>query len=67
MEFTSPEFWIAVGQIIVIDMVFSVDSIITAIGMAEHVQIMIAAVVIAMIVMYLASGVIAVPIPVRRS
>ena len=48
-----------IAQIIVIDMVFSVDSIITAIGMAEHVEIMILAVVIAMIVMYVASGSIA--------
>ena len=39
-------------------MVFSVDSIVTAIGMAEHVEIMIAAVVISMIVMYFASGAI---------
>lgn len=48
-----------IGQIIIIDMVFSVDSIITAIGMAEHVEVMIAAVVVAIAVMYLASGVIA--------
>lgn len=46
-------------QIIVIDAVFSVDSIVTAIGMAQHVEVMIAAVVIAMAVMYLASGTIA--------
>ncbi|HEV7284462.1 MAG TPA: TerC family protein [Kaistia sp.] len=45
-----------VSQIIVIDIVFSVDSIITAIGMAEHLEIMIAAVIVAMIVMYIASG-----------
>jgi len=46
-------------QIVVIDLVFSVDSIVTAIGMAEHVEIMIAAVTIAMVVMYYASGPIA--------
>jgi predicted tellurium resistance membrane protein TerC len=45
-----------VAQIIVIDLVFSVDSIVTAIGMAEHIEIMIAAVIVAMIVMYIASG-----------
>ena len=45
-----------VSQIIVIDIVFSVDSIITAIGMAEHLEIMVAAVIVAMIVMYIASG-----------
>ncbi|MCX2722709.1 TerC family protein [Roseibium salinum] len=48
-----------IAQIIVIDLVFSVDSIITAIGMAEHVEVMVAAVVIAMIVMYVASGPVA--------
>lgn len=48
-----------VAQIIVIDMVFSIDSIITAIGMAEHLPVMIAAVIIAMVIMYLASGPIA--------
>jgi predicted tellurium resistance membrane protein TerC len=42
-------------QIILIDMVFSFDSIITAGGTAKHVEIMIAAVVIAMIVMFLFS------------
>jgi len=47
------------AQIIAIDMVFSVDSIITAIGMAEHLEVMVAAVIIAMIVMYAASGAIA--------
>ncbi len=48
-----------IAQIIVIDMVFSVDSILTAIGMAEHLGVMVAAVVIAMIIMYVASGAIA--------
>jgi|SRR5262245_2535521 len=48
-------FWV-VTQLIVIDLVFSLDSIITAIGMAEDIEIMIAAVVIAIIVMYVASG-----------
>lgn len=52
-------FGLIVGQIILIDIVFSVDSIITAIGMADHVGVMIAAVMIAMAVMYLASGAIA--------
>ncbi|MEP3280519.1 MAG: TerC family protein [Stappiaceae bacterium] len=48
-----------IAQIIVIDLVFSVDSIVTAIGMAQHIEVMVAAVVIAMIVMYVASGPIA--------
>ena len=45
----------AVAQIVLIDMVFSFDSIITAGGTAEHVEIMIAAVGIAMIIMFLFS------------
>ncbi|MBI3137330.1 MAG: TerC family protein [Sphingobacteriales bacterium] len=45
----------AIGQIVIIDAVFSFDSIITAGGTAKHVEIMIAAVVIAMIIMFLFS------------
>jgi predicted tellurium resistance membrane protein TerC len=45
----------AIGQIILIDAVFSFDSIITAGGTAKYVEIMIAAVVIAMIIMFLFS------------
>ena len=52
-------FMAVIAQVVVVDMVFSVDSIVTAIGMAEHVEIMIAAVIISMIVMYFASGAIA--------
>lgn len=48
-----------VAQIIAIDLVFSVDSIITAIGMADHVEVMIAAVIVAVAFMYVASGPIA--------
>lgn len=48
-----------VGQIIVLDLVFSIDSVITAVGMAEDLGVMIAAVVIAMIVMLLAAEPIA--------
>jgi predicted tellurium resistance membrane protein TerC len=51
-------FWV-IAQIIVIDLVFSLDSIITAIGMASELAIMIAAVVIACIVMYASSGPVA--------
>ena len=39
-------------QIIIVDAVFSFDSIVTAIGLAQHVEIMIVAVIIAMIVMF---------------
>jgi predicted tellurium resistance membrane protein TerC len=51
-------FWVII-QIIVIDMVFSLDSIITAIGMAQDLAIMIAAVIIACFVMYVSSGPVA--------
>ncbi len=44
-------FGAAVGQIMVIDVIFSLDSVITAVGMARHLAIMIAAIVIAVIVM----------------
>ncbi len=43
-------------QIILIDVVFSVDSIITAIGLADDIEIMVIAVLIAIVIMYLASG-----------
>jgi predicted tellurium resistance membrane protein TerC len=46
-------------QIAVIDLVFSIDSIITAVGMADHVEVMIAAVAVAILVMYVASGPVA--------
>jgi predicted tellurium resistance membrane protein TerC len=51
-------FWV-IAQIIVIDLVFSLDSIITAIGMAQDLAIMIAAVVIACVIMYASSGPVA--------
>ena len=53
---TGAGFAMIVSQIIVIDLVFSVDSIVTAIGMAEHIGVMIAAVVVAVAIMYAASG-----------
>jgi predicted tellurium resistance membrane protein TerC len=46
-------------QIALFDLVFSIDSIVTAVGVAEHLSIMIAAVVLAMIVMLVASGFVA--------
>ncbi len=45
----------AIGQIIVLDLVFSVDSIITAVGMTEHVPIMVIAVVVTVAVMMVAA------------
>ncbi|NNV56314.1 TerC family protein [Limnovirga soli] len=41
-----------VSQIVIVDMVFSFDSIITAIGLAQHVEVMIIAVSIAMVIMF---------------
>jgi predicted tellurium resistance membrane protein TerC len=49
-------FGMVIAQVALIDLVFSIDSIVTAIGIADHVEIMIIAVVIAMIVMYAAAG-----------
>ncbi len=44
-----------IGQILILDLVFSVDSIITAVGMTEHIPIMVIAVVIAVVVMLVAA------------
>lgn len=45
-------------QIVLLDIVFSLDSVITAVGMASKVGVMIAAVIIAIVIMLLASGTI---------
>ncbi len=55
----SASFAAIIVQIVVIDAVFSVDSILTAVGMADDVEVMIAAVLVAILVMYAASGPIA--------
>lgn len=49
-------FGATVGQIVAIDLVFSLDSVITAVGMAESLLVMIAAVVLAIAVMMLFAG-----------
>jgi predicted tellurium resistance membrane protein TerC len=51
-------FWSVIAQIGVIDIVFSLDSVITAVGMADHVEVMIIAVVIAVGVMMLSANAI---------
>jgi predicted tellurium resistance membrane protein TerC len=56
---TGRAFLAVIVQIIVIDMVFSLDSIITAIGMAQDLAIMITAVIIACAIMYASSGPVA--------
>jgi len=48
-------FWIVTLQVVLIDIVFSVDSILTAIGMASDIEVMVVAVLIAVAVMYVAS------------
>jgi len=45
-------FGMVMGQILLVDMVFSFDSIITAVGMAKHVEVMAAAVIVAMVIMF---------------
>ncbi len=52
-------FGIVIAQIVVIDIVFSLDSIITAVGLTNNVNIMIAAVIASMVVMIAASGPVA--------
>ena len=46
-------------QIMLFDIVFSIDSVVTAVGMVEHLSIMIAAVVLAMVLMIFASAAVA--------
>lgn len=48
-------FWVIVTQIVVLDAVFSLDAVITAVGMAEHLSVMMMAVIIAIGVMLVAS------------
>ena len=48
-------FLVIVSEIAVLDIVFSLDSVITAVGMAEHIEIMIIAVILAVGVMMIAS------------
>jgi predicted tellurium resistance membrane protein TerC len=46
----------AIGQIILLDIVFSIDSIVTAVGMTDHIPIMVTAVVITVVIMMFAAG-----------
>lgn len=45
-----------IAQIVVIDLVFSLDSVITAVGMVDRIEIMIAAVIVSIVVMMLAAA-----------
>jgi predicted tellurium resistance membrane protein TerC len=46
----------AIVQIMVLDLVFSIDSVITAVGIADHLEVMFAAVIVAVIVMAISAG-----------
>ncbi len=48
-------FWPVVAQIVVLDAVFSLDAVITAVGMVEHLPVMMAAVIVAIALMLIAS------------
>lgn len=50
------KFWNVIFQIVVLDLVFSFDSVITAVGLVKHVSIMIIAIIISMIVMIIFAG-----------
>ncbi len=52
----APTFLATIGQIMLLDIVFSLDSVITAVGMADDLLIMIAAVVIAVAIMMFSAG-----------
>lgn len=51
----SSKFWMVIVQIAIIDIVFSLDSVITAVGIAEHIPIMVFAILLAVAVMLLAA------------
>ncbi len=52
----APTFAAVIGQIMLLDIVFSLDSVITAVGMADDLSIMVAAVVIAVAIMMFSAG-----------
>lgn len=53
---SAPTFAAVVAQVLILDIVFSIDSVITAVGMTTYVPVMVIAIVAAVIVMLLASG-----------
>ncbi|KAF1705620.1 TerC family protein [Pseudoxanthomonas suwonensis] len=52
----SQVFWVVIAQIAVIDIVFSLDSVITAVGIADHIPVMVVAVLVAVAIMLLAAN-----------
>jgi predicted tellurium resistance membrane protein TerC len=53
---SSQVFWVVIAQIAVIDIVFSLDSVITAVGIAQHIPIMVFAILLAVAIMLLAAN-----------
>jgi predicted tellurium resistance membrane protein TerC len=51
-------FWLIICQISIIDIVFSLDSVFTAVGLAQHIEVMVAAIVASVLIMMLVSGAI---------
>ena len=54
-----PTFARTIAQILVLDIVFSIDSVITAVGMADNLWVMSSAVIVAVVIMLFASGPVA--------
>ena len=52
----APSFSSVIVQIMLLDIVFSLDSVITAVGMAKHLGVMIVAVIVAVVIMLFAAG-----------
>ena len=49
-------FWLIIAQIGVIDIIFSLDSVFTAVGLSKHIQVMVAAIVLSVLVMMWVAG-----------
>ena len=54
----APSFAAVIGQIVLLDVIFSLDSVITAVGMADDISIMVTAVVLAVGIMMVSAGAI---------
>ena len=50
------QMWLIILQIGIVDIVFSLDSVFTAIGLAQHIEVMVAAIVVSVLVMMVVSG-----------
>ncbi len=58
-KMAAASFFSVIMQIMILDLVFSLDSVITAVGIADHLEVMVAAVVIAILIMMVAAEPIA--------